>query len=124
MKKNNKYRPIPLGKCTRISSSAVVYEIKLGELFSRAHEKVKDDALTDSTKCGFYGGILNGKIMTVGEIRSRGLEIGRVVDRCREREEGVVLCHARVFDNAPLLKGYGSPSWGGEDIPLRYESLN
>ncbi len=124
MKKRNNYRTISLGKCTRISPSAVVYEVKLGEAFSKKYEKVKDDALTDSTKCSFHGGILSGKILTVGEIRFRGLEIGRVADRSREREEGVMLCHARVFDNAPLLNGYGSPSWGGEEIPLWYESLN
>ena len=123
MNANRDSKGLSLGKCTRISSSMVVFDVKLGEMWKGKYEKVKDDALTDDTKCGFRGGALDGQVLTVGEIRARGLEVGRVPDRSQVREEGVVVCHARVFDNAPLLDGYGSPSWGSEDVPLWYGSV-
>jgi len=123
MNANGKSKDLHLGKCTRISPSMVVFEVKLGEMCRGKYEKVKDDALTDNTKCGFYGGVLDGQVLSVGEIRARGLEVGRIHDSSQAREEGVVVCHARVFDNAPLLNGYGSPSWGSVDVPLWYESV-
>ena len=91
-----------------------------------AHERDLDDAVedapfTEETLCQFCGGILNGKVMTVAELRKQGIEIVKNPDRSAERDAGH-LCPARIFDNAPHVKGYCGPMWGGREHPLRYET--
>lgn len=83
--------------------------------------EIKGKPFTDETKCTFVGGSLDGKVMTVKELKESGLVVGKLRDWSERRARGG-LCHARVLDNAPVVKGYVGPMVGWSDCPFRYET--
>lgn len=70
----------------------------------------------------FYGGELNGKVLTRVEIDKISNET--TIDFSEEREKGF-LVHRKELDNQPMVKGYLSPMFEKIDygkVYLRYET--
>lgn len=84
-------------------------------------EAVATAPFTEDTKCEFVGGVLDGKILTVAEVRKTGLVKGKMWDWSPERDKGGITPY-RIFDNSPMVEGYMSAAWGGLLHPLRYET--
>lgn len=80
-----------------------------------------DKPFTEDTVCAFFGGALDGKTMTVGELLKSGMVRGKNADNSKLRKSCAYAPYA-IFDNAPLVKGYLGPMGGSPEAPLRYES--
>lgn len=84
-------------------------------------KKVANTPFTEDTKCVFVGGRLDGKVLTVAEIRKMGIVKGTHKDFSGWRASGTP-CPFLCFDNAPTVTGYLGPMWGMSDCPFRYET--
>lgn len=95
-----------------------MFDVKTEE---KMHDEIGHKPFTEDTKCVFVGGKMNGKVMTVAELRKTGSVTGKAKDWSEERGK-MFHCPMEIFDNAPIVSGYIGPMWGGSMTPLRYET--
>lgn len=95
-----------------------MFDVKTEE---KMHDEIGHKPFTEDTKCVFVGGKMNGKVMTVAELRKTGLVRGKAADWSKVRSK-MFACPMAIFDNAPKVSGYVGPMWGGYLTPLRYET--